>query len=155
MDTFGNTGYMINDVVTGSRMEWLECPSCGAAGEGPSSFYPGNYQYFYMRRTAYRTSYLFATGTMTDYSVPHRVYQSNIRQGTFGNDGAQTMAGVTDGLSNTIAIGEACGGSNKTSTHYGPWGLDGLHTCCHMYVVSYSSSRAYRAGSRPLKFCTG
>jgi hypothetical protein len=63
----------------------------------------------------------------------------------FGNDGAATFAAVSDGLSNTIAIGEACpGGIYKTSSHYGPWGLDGVHTCCHMRIYSGWGARPIR-----------
>ena len=50
------------------------------------------------------------------------------------------MAQITDGTTNSILIGEAWGGRSKTSTSFGPWGLTGTHTCCHLYTPSSSSS---------------
>ena len=134
-DSYGNVGQLINLPVTGVRYEWLECPSCGVAGEGPVLYQTNGPNWFYNKNGSFRTSYLFATGGMTDGSSVHRVYNSSASQGIFGNDGSSTMAAVSDGLSNTIAVGEACGGSiYKTSYHYGPWGLDGMHTCCHLRI---------------------
>ena len=51
--------------------------------------------------------------------------------GAFGNNRSARIAHISDGTSNSIAVGEAVGGLHKTSTHYGPWGLTGTHTCCH------------------------
>ena len=128
------TGYQINGEVTGQRFDWMECPSCDVAGEGPTDYYPGTYSgdnSFYSLYHAYRTSYLFASGVLTDYNQAYRYYTPYIYQGMFGGDQGARMSMASDGLSNSIAIGEACGGMHKTSTIYGPWGLDGTHTCCH------------------------
>ena len=95
---------------------------------------------FYSMNNAKRTNYLFATGVFTDYDAPWGTLSSDVRQGCFGNDGAANMAAITDGTSNTIAIGEASGGRHKLSTVFGPWGLNGAHTCCHGRVVSTSST---------------
>ncbi|GAB4155666.1 MAG: DUF1559 domain-containing protein [Planctomycetaceae bacterium] len=114
----------------------LECPSHPAAGEVSSSN-----SSFYARTNARRTSYLFATGVFTDYSANWGRYSTDIRRGTFGNNGAARFRDMTDGTSNIIVVGEAAGGGRfKTSSHYGPWGLTGTHTCCHGRVVSASSS---------------
>jgi prepilin-type processing-associated H-X9-DG protein len=54
------------------------------------------------------------------------------------------LASASDGLSNTIMTGEGCGGTHKTSSYYGPWGLYGTHTCCH--------GRVYSGGGNPIMF---
>jgi hypothetical protein len=130
---------VINNGVYNVQLKALECPSSPTAGE-LSNYHPGNTRQFYSRRNAYRTSYLFSSGVFTDYSNRWDRYNSDIRQGTFGNDGAAKFAAITDGTSTTIAVGEACGGRYKTSSHYGPWGMTGTHTCCHGRVVSLSST---------------
>ena len=78
---------------------------------------------------------------MTDYSFLHTAYQSDIRQGMFGNSGGARMRDITDGVSNSIAIGESWSGDQfKRNGNHGPWGLTGTHTCCHLYTPSSSSS---------------
>jgi len=128
-----------NMPIYSQRLKVLECPSSPSIGENmtrnvntPSDFYSMN--------NAKRANYLFATGVFTDYDAPYSNYNSDIRQGAFGNNGAATLAAITDGTSNSIAIGEAVGGRMKTATVYGPWGLNGTHTCCHGRVVSGSTT---------------
>jgi prepilin-type N-terminal cleavage/methylation domain-containing protein len=136
-----------NEPITSIRVPVLECPSHGQAGES-QSWRPGG-NHFYSRRDAKRTSYLFATGVFTDYNANYTRYNNDLRQGMFGNNGGTKVAGVTDGMSNTVAIGEAWGGGQfRRSTHYGPWGLTGLHTCCHGRVVSSGGAWVYRASLR-------
>ena len=104
---------------------------------------------FYSRRDATRTSYLFSAGQFTDYDSNYTAHISNSRQGAFGNNGAAKFKSITDGTSNCIAIGEAWGGSQyRTSSHYGPWGLVGTHTCCHGRVVSNSNATVTPAQAR-------
>ena len=123
------------------------CPSHPHAGQKSSSGAGGTS--FYSRRNATRTSYLFSTGVYTDYNANYGAYINSVRQGAFGNNGGASFKLITDGTSNSIAIGEAWGGSRyRTSTHYGPWGLVGTHTCCHGRVVSNSNSAVEEANVR-------
>jgi prepilin-type N-terminal cleavage/methylation domain-containing protein/prepilin-type processing-associated H-X9-DG protein len=128
----------VNAPVTSLRLKVLECPSSPAAGENMNRV--DNPTDFYTMNNAKRTNYLFATGVFTDYDQPWANLSGDIRRGAFGNDGAANFAALTDGTSNTIAMGEASGGRDKTSTVYGPWGLSGTHTCCHGRVVGTSTT---------------
>ena len=116
------------------RLQILECPS-GQREQSNST------NAFYVRTNAHRTNYLFATGAFTDYDAPYGNLNNNVRQGMFGNNGAARFSDVTDGLSNSIAVGEAHGGRMKTDiNNFGPWGLTGTHTCCHGRAYTDSSS---------------
>jgi len=123
-----------NAPIYQTRLALIECPSDPSAGQRSSST-----DAFYARNNAHRTSYLFASGVFTDYDQNYTGLTSNIRQGAFGNNGSTTLAGMTDGPSNCILVGESVGGSGpggKTSSNYGPWGMVGTHTCCHGRVVA-------------------
>ncbi|MEY3172317.1 MAG: Fimbrial protein precursor [Planctomycetota bacterium] len=140
MPIAGNTSLNPNVAVTSMSLPALLCPSHPNGGEISSSGITSQAD-FYSRENARRASYAFATGSMTDYSAPHTAYGSDVRQGAFGNSGGAMMRDFTDGTSNVIAIGESWGGARyKTSASYGPWGLSGTHTCCHLYTPSNSSS---------------
>ncbi|MCA9176906.1 MAG: DUF1559 domain-containing protein [Planctomycetales bacterium] len=130
---------IINVPVISSRMKNLECPSHPQAGQNMDRN-PGNTTDFYTMRNNKRTSYFFSTGVFTDYDDVYETKSEDIRQGAFGNNGAADFANITDGTSHSIAFGEGAGGRMKMSTVYGPWGLQGTHTCCHGRVVSLSGS---------------
>lgn len=129
-----------NQQVTSMALPALECASDPSAGEVSS--YDAGGTSFYTRNNARRTSYIFCVGYNTDYDDSYKAKKVSdpLRIGAFGNSGAARFRDFTDGMSNTVVIGESWGGSDaKTSTHYGPWGLKGLHTCCHGRVVSGSA----------------
>ena len=140
MPIAGNTAVNPNVAVTSMAMPALVCPSDPSGGEISSAANVTSQSDFYVRERARRASYGFNTGSMTDYNAPYGAYTNDIRQGAFGNNGAAKMAQITDGTTNSILIGEAWGGRSKTSTSFGPWGLTGTHTCCHLYTPSSSSS---------------
>lgn len=128
-----------NTEVWNTPFNVLNCPS-HADGGSKSTWRPGN-NHFYARRNARYSSYLFSTGVFVDYHANYSSWNNDIRQGMFGNSGAAKFSQITDGTANTIAIGESWSGKDKTSTHYGPWGLSGIHTCCHGRVVSRRGDR--------------
>jgi prepilin-type N-terminal cleavage/methylation domain-containing protein len=131
----------MNQPYYSTRLSVLECPS--ADNNGQSSTYDAGGTSFYSRRGVFRSNYFFSTGVYTDYDAPYEQYNMNVRQGMFGNNGAARISWVKDGTSNSLAVGEAIGGSerkHKTSSHYGPWGMCGTHTCCHGRIVSNSST---------------
>ena len=135
----GTTSANPNVAVTSMALPALVCPSDPDGGEISSSGITSQRD-FYSRENARRASYGFNTGSMTDYSAAYGSYNRDIRQGAFGNNGAARLAQITDGATNTILIGESWGGRQKTSASFGPWGLTGTHTCCHLYTPSSSST---------------
>lgn len=132
-----------NMAITSMPVPVLECPSHPSAGEVSTTpaGNTGTSTGFYDRVNARRTSYLFCVGYHTDYDNPYGFYKNTlgntVRLGAFGNSGAARLRDLTDGTSNVALVGEAWGGAQyKTSTNYGPWGLKGIHTCCHGRVIS-------------------
>lgn len=131
----------MNEAVINTRVAAFECPSAPTAGELRSN--AAGTADRYSMRNARRTNYFFATGVFND---DHDSYSSSsvandIRRGMFGNNGAAKMATITDGTSNSIAIGESLGGAKfKQNDNWGPWALCGANTCCHGAVVSGSST---------------
>lgn len=119
-----------NQALRSAKYSFLECPSHASAGELLTN-QPGTSDPFSMRN-ARRTSYLFSSGQMNDNnSVYSNLAGRSLRGlGVFGSDGSAKIAHLTDGTSNTIALGESVGGRTKVDTRWGPWGLTGTRTCC-------------------------
>lgn len=124
-----------NEDLAKNRIDALECPAHPEAGRTSNA--GGNW---YVRSNQPRASYLVCTGYFIDYHADYDAYKTGAnryRMGAFGNNGAARMAEIEDGTSQTTLVGEAWGGDGfKCSSHYGPWGLLGIHTGVHGRVVS-------------------
>jgi prepilin-type processing-associated H-X9-DG protein len=140
----------INVAVTSQCFNFLECPSSNVSYE-PSTVQKGVTTEYYSRNQARRTNYLFAVGNHEDRTGNWN-NTTDIRKGMFGNDGAAKLAALVDGLSSTIAVGEASGEAGKggkQSGEYGPWGLTGTHTCCHGRVITSGPNAGTRIDYLP------
>jgi prepilin-type N-terminal cleavage/methylation domain-containing protein/prepilin-type processing-associated H-X9-DG protein len=125
-------------VVATAVVKSYQCPSDDLPAVYSNS--PGQSSAFYESDNFQRGSYLFSTGSMTDYNGAWGQYASDIRRGAFGNDGAANIGRIRDGNSNTIMVGESATQRKKTSTAYGPFPLAGVHTAVHGYTPSSSGS---------------
>jgi prepilin-type N-terminal cleavage/methylation domain-containing protein/prepilin-type processing-associated H-X9-DG protein len=86
-----------------------------------------------------RSNYLFSTGYYTDYDRDW-TNQAIWARGAFGNNGA-AMLTMTDGTSNTLAIGEGRQ-QYRTSTSFGPYWGAGTHTAVHGRIYHCTRNNA-------------
>jgi len=130
----------VNVAVTSLKFPLLACPSHTQAGE-IATLNAGDSTKVFSYNQARRTSYLFSTGALNDWSPTYSTYQNSIFQVAFGNSGAAKFSSITDGLSNSLFLGESWGGDPyRYSSAFGPWGLTGTQSCCHGSVPSTATS---------------
>jgi len=91
-----------------------------------------------------RSNYLFNTGYYTDYDRDWANCAGWAR-GTFGNNGAASIANMRDGTSGTIAIGEATQ-EFHTSTSFGPYWGAGTHTAVHGRILQVTPGLVQASG---------
>ena len=120
------TAYDANLVVTQTPIDVLRCPTEPILGPPPAVT---SGQYAHLQGAT--TNYVFAGGEYNEHHRPYIVYTSsrttmpvgpNVNnQGMFGNNSSARIASVSDGLTNSIAIGEIT--LDLSSTSYRPlWG---------------------------------
>lgn len=99
----------------------------------------------FSRQNARRSNYLFATFKDTDLTPK---YPSGSVAGAFGTNGAANFGMITDGLSQTILIGEAR--QRHTDETFGPYWGSGTQSCCHGIVQDSRWQFNYPYGAKEL-----
>jgi len=123
-----------NAFVQSQKLKVFTCPSDREpeviiSGTGASDYY--------QRPNTARSNYLFSCGARNDYSGPAD-YQTATVSGAFGHNSKIKLSEITDGTSNTIAIGESVQRKEGagTSTIFGPYWGSGTHTATMGYTGS-------------------
>jgi len=118
-----------NDTVAATNVKTYVCPSDENPPEVKQNN-PGTTSDFYEMVGARRSNYLLSSGNYTDYDANWSGLATAAR-GAFGNNGATAIGRVSDGTSNTIAIGESLQKQHNGSTIFGPYWGTGTHTAVH------------------------
>jgi prepilin-type N-terminal cleavage/methylation domain-containing protein/prepilin-type processing-associated H-X9-DG protein len=128
-----------NEQVVGAYVSIYVCPS--DPGHSPDPVNTPGY-WAYAETNGRRSNYLFSCYYATDYTPDYTPYSPYA--GMFGTNGAARFADVHDGLSSTLAIGEAR--QTMVWDTFGPrWG-SGTHTSVHGYVPDYTFHINYPYG---------
>lgn len=145
----------VNAPVVGSEVKLYECaadrsPAAVAWDNGhpedPANGIPYIPPYhIFSRQNARRSNYLFASYHDTDLTPR---YPSARVTGPFGTNGAANFDQITDGMSQTILVGESR--QEHTSVTYGPYWGSGTHTCCHGIVKDEKFAINYAYGEKEL-----
>jgi prepilin-type N-terminal cleavage/methylation domain-containing protein/prepilin-type processing-associated H-X9-DG protein len=133
-----------NDFVAAQTIKIYNCPS-DINPPPVETQQPGVTSYFYEMVSASRSNYLFSTGYTTDYNGDWRS-QAIAYRGAFGNNGAISIGNVTDGTSNTIAIGESLQKWHAYADVFGPYWGTGTHTAVHGWGVVAGTTPNYPYG---------
>jgi prepilin-type processing-associated H-X9-DG protein len=134
-----------NARVVSTLIKIYVCPSDPGHQRGDPVTTPYEASDAYAETTGRRSNYLFSSFRGHDYSPP---YQSgSFDAGMFGNNGAARFSDVTDGLSNTLMVGESR--QRGCNDYYGPrWG-SGTHTSVHGHVIGPDHHINYPCGADP------
>lgn len=116
---------VVNTTVVGSLVAAYVCPS---DPNNQPAYSVTNSVPYYMNNGR-RSNYVMMASRFTEYDCP--AYHKGVPTdaGIFFTDSATQLQSITDGLSNTVMIGEAQ--QIKWSTSYGPFWGAGAHTSTH------------------------
>jgi prepilin-type N-terminal cleavage/methylation domain-containing protein/prepilin-type processing-associated H-X9-DG protein len=119
-----------NAVVQSQKLKMFICPSDRDPEVVSNAL---NQADFYQRPNTARGNYLFSAGGLTDYNAPS---DWNIASagGAFGHNTKTRLSEITDGTSNTIAIGDSVQMKEGTSSSFGPYWGSGTHTATIGYT---------------------
>jgi prepilin-type N-terminal cleavage/methylation domain-containing protein/prepilin-type processing-associated H-X9-DG protein len=125
--------------VVGTLIKTYVCPADG--GHLPNPMSTGGY-WAYAETNGRRSNYLFSCYLATDYTPGYSA--AAYGAGMFGTNSACRLTDVTDGLSNTIMVGESR--QEQCADAFGPrWG-SGTHTAVYGYVPDYRFHINYPCG---------
>jgi prepilin-type N-terminal cleavage/methylation domain-containing protein/prepilin-type processing-associated H-X9-DG protein len=121
-----------NAIVQSQKLKVFICPSDRDPEVISNAL---NQADFYQRPNTARSNYLFSSGHRTDYNNPAD-WLSARYSGAFGHNTKTRISEITDGTSNTIAIGESVQRKEGagTSPSFGPYWGSGTHTATIGYT---------------------